>query len=56
MNRTSTTPNGASGKAPVGYGEDEIAKRKGTLVKEQGVSFVFRRAFDVPSDLLTRRA
>jgi hypothetical protein len=44
-----------SGKAPIGYGEDEIAKRKGTTVKEQGVSFVFRRAFDVPSDLLAQK-
>jgi hypothetical protein len=44
-----------TGKAPVGYGEDEIAKRKGTVVKEQGVSFVFRRAFDVPSDLLAQK-
>jgi hypothetical protein len=44
-----------TGKAPIGYGEDEIAKRKGTIVKEQGVSFVFRRAFDVPSDLLTQK-
>jgi hypothetical protein len=44
-----------SGKAPIGYGEDELAKRKGTLVKEQGVSFVFRRAFDVPSDLLAQK-
>jgi hypothetical protein len=44
-----------TGKAPVGYGEDEIAKRKGTVVKEQGVSFVFRRAFDVPADLLAQK-
>jgi hypothetical protein len=44
-----------TGKAPVGYGEDEIPKRKGTVVKEQGVSFVFRRAFDVPSDLLAQK-
>jgi hypothetical protein len=44
-----------TGKAPVGYGEDEIAKRKGTIVKEQGVSFVFRRAFEVPSDLLAQK-
>jgi hypothetical protein len=44
-----------TGKAPVGYGEDEIAKRKGTIVKEEGVSFVFRRAFDVPSDLLAQK-
>ncbi len=44
-----------TGKAPIGYGEDELAKRKGTIVKEQGVSFVFRRAFDVPSDLLAQK-
>ncbi len=44
-----------TGKAPIGYGEDEIARRKGTLVKEQGVSFVFRRAFDVPADLLAQK-
>jgi hypothetical protein len=44
-----------SGKAPVGNGEDEIARRKGTTVKEQGVSFVFRRAFDIPSDLLSQK-
>jgi hypothetical protein len=44
-----------TGKAPIGYGEDEIAKRKGTIVKEEGVSFVFRRAFDVPSDLLAQK-
>lgn len=43
------------GKAPVGYGEDEIRKRKGTVVKEEGVPFVFRRAFDVPSDLLAHK-
>ena len=53
--RTSTTRKWRSGKAPIGYGEDEIAKRKGTIVKEQGVSFVFRRAFDVPADLLTQK-
>jgi hypothetical protein len=41
-----------SGKAPVGYGQDEIVKRKGTLVKEEGVPFVFRREVDVSADLL----
>jgi hypothetical protein len=44
-----------TGKAPIGYGEDEILKRKGTVVKEEGVPFVFRRAFDVPSDLLSHK-
>jgi hypothetical protein len=44
-----------TGKAPIGYGEDEIPKRKGTIVKEEGISFVFRRDLDVPSDLLTHK-
>jgi hypothetical protein len=44
-----------TGKAPIGYGEDEIVKRKGTIVKEEGVSFVFRRAIEVPSDLLAQK-
>ncbi len=43
------------GKAPIGYGEDEIPKRKGTVVAEQGQSFVFRRAIDVPSDVLAQK-
>ncbi len=44
-----------TGKAPIGYGQGEIAKRKGTLVKEQGVNFLFRRAFDVPADLRSQK-
>jgi hypothetical protein len=44
-----------TGKAPIGYGEDEILKRKGTVVKEEGIPFIFRRAFDVPSDLLAHK-
>jgi len=44
-----------TGKAPVGYGEDEIIKRKGTIVAEKGVSFVFRRDFDMPKDLLEKK-
>jgi hypothetical protein len=43
------------GKAPIGYGEDEIPKRMGTIVKEEGVHFVFRRAIDVPAELLTQK-
>src|SRR5262249_12000111 len=43
------------GKAPIGYGEDEIAKRKGTTVAEQGVNFLFRRVVEVPSDLLAAK-
>jgi hypothetical protein len=44
-----------TGKAPIGYGEDEIPKRKGTVVAEQGVPFVFRRELDVPADLLNHK-
>lgn len=43
------------GKAPIGYGEEEIAKRKGTTIKEEGVSFLFRRAIEVPADLLKQK-
>jgi hypothetical protein len=41
-----------SGKAPLGYGQDEIRKREGTFVREEGVPFVFRREMEVASDLL----
>jgi hypothetical protein len=44
-----------TGKAPIGYGEDEILKRKGTVVQEQGVPFVFRRELDVSADLLNHQ-
>jgi hypothetical protein len=44
-----------SGKAPLGYGEDELARRGGTLVAERGQPFVFRRTFDVPAELLTQK-
>ena len=44
-----------TGKAPVGYGQDEIAKRKGTIVKEEGVPFVFRRQLEVQADLLNHK-
>src|SRR5262245_10841404 len=44
-----------TGKAPVGYGKDEILKRKGTVVKEQGTPFVFRREIEVPADLLNHK-
>jgi hypothetical protein len=40
------------GKAPIGYGEDEIGRRSGTLIAEQGQDFLFRRQFEVPADLL----
>jgi hypothetical protein len=43
------------GKAPVGYGEEEIARRKGTAINEKGQDFVFRRAFEVAADVLAQK-
>jgi hypothetical protein len=43
------------GKAPIGYGEEEIDKRRGTTIAEQGVPFVFRRVVEVPADLLVQK-
>ncbi len=42
----------ALGKAPIGYGEDEIKKRSGTEVADKGTDFYFRREFELPADLL----
>jgi len=42
----------AQGKAPLGYGEPEIANRKGTMIAEKGQEFLFRRSVEVPADLL----
>jgi hypothetical protein len=44
-----------TGKAPLGYGEEEIARRKGTVVAEKGQSFLFRRDFQVPEALLKQK-
>jgi hypothetical protein len=44
-----------SGKAPIGYGEAEIAKRSGTAVTPHGQAFVFRREFVVPAELLQQK-
>ena len=43
------------GKTPIGYGEAEIAVRKGTTIPEQGEPFLFRRVLEVPSDLLAQK-
>jgi hypothetical protein len=45
----------SAGKAPIGYGEEEIGKRKGTTIKEEGQDFLFRRAVEVPAELLERK-
>ncbi len=42
----------SAGKAPIGYGEEEIAKRQGTALAQKTEAILFRRAFDVPEDLL----
>ena len=44
-----------TGRAPVGYGEAEIGRRKGTVIAEKGVPFVFRRDFAVPEELLRHK-
>lgn len=44
-----------TGKAPIGYGEEEIGKRKGTAIAEQGQPVVFRRIVEVPANLLTEK-
>jgi hypothetical protein len=44
-----------TGNSPIGYGEEEIGKRKGTIVGEKGKPFLFRRVFDVPADLLGQK-
>ncbi len=43
------------GKAPIGYGEEEIGRRNGSAITERGQAFVFRRAFDVPAELLNQK-
>jgi hypothetical protein len=44
-----------NGQAPIGYGEEEINKRRGTTVPEHGETFLFRRVLEVPSDLLAQK-
>lgn len=44
-----------SGKAPIGYGEEEIANRGGTTIGEHGVGFVFRKEIDIPAAILGKK-
>jgi hypothetical protein len=44
-----------TGKAPIGYGEEEINTRAGTGIDERGQAFVFRRAVDIPAALLGKK-
>lgn len=41
------------GKAPLGYGEPEIAKRKGTTIADKGKTFLFRKTFNVAPEHLS---
>ncbi|OAI47116.1 hypothetical protein AYO44_10080 [Planctomycetaceae bacterium SCGC AG-212-F19] len=43
------------GQTPIGHGQDEITKRKGTLAKEMGVPFVFRKTVEVPQEVLATK-
>ena len=45
----------ATGRAPLGYGEEEIKKRNGTALPERGQDFLFRRSVDVPAEVLAAR-
>jgi hypothetical protein len=42
-------------KTPAGYGEPEIESRKGTVIKEKGEAMLFRKAIEIPADLLARK-
>lgn len=44
-----------TGQAPIGYGEEEIAKRKGTVIADKGRAFFFRREFTVSAELLGQK-
>lgn len=44
-----------TGKAPIGYGEEELGKRQGTVISEKGQPFYFRRVFEMPSELLNQK-
>jgi hypothetical protein len=41
-----------TGKAPIGYGEEELANRGGTQIDEPGQPFVFRRVVNIPAAVL----
>ncbi|MCS6898117.1 MAG: YdjY domain-containing protein [Nitrospira sp.] len=45
----------AEGRAPLGYGEDEIGKRKGTIVPHKGQDYYFRRWVQIPAELLQQK-
>lgn len=47
--------NWRTGKAPIGYGEEELKKRGGAIVAEIGQPFCFRRAFEVPASMLLQK-
>lgn len=45
----------AAARSPFGYGEAEIANRKGTTINEQGQNVLLRRSVEIPTDLLARK-
>jgi hypothetical protein len=42
----------STGKTPFGYGENEIATRKGTEVPDKGQDYLFRGSVNIPEELL----
>jgi hypothetical protein len=44
-----------SGSSPIGYGEEEIAKRRGTQVDDKGKHFLFRREFQMPPEMFNEK-
>jgi hypothetical protein len=43
------------GKTPIGYGEQELHDRQGTIIAEREQDFLFRRAVNIPVDLLNQK-
>ncbi len=42
-------------KAPFGYGEEEIQRRRGTQLDLTGQNVLFRRTFELPADLVNQK-
>jgi hypothetical protein len=44
-----------TGQTPIGHGQDEITKRKGTIAPEMGIPFVFRKTVEIPQAILEEK-